>query len=294
MDTYQIAIGPALTGKLLPGDPHWREFNGAFKPAQLPADIIAAEIYDGHAFTTVCDPLWRKAENYKLGQHLALDFDTEDQRSTIPVLLKDPFISRYGSIIYTTPSHTPDKPRARVVFLLDTPIQQATNYTKAAAALLWIFGAADRQCKDPVRFFYGGRPGACEMEWLPGVLPLDVVKDLIRRYESTGAAERRKMQRAPFQPRETDEREVAAALQAIPPWGIDYDEWLAVLMALHSELGDAGLSLAEAWADGQPGEVERKWRGFRSTGNASGRVGIGTLFALAKQHGWRRNDEHTI
>lgn len=288
MDTYQIAIGPALTGKLLPGDPYWREFNGAFKAQQLTSDMVASAIYDAHAFTTVCEPAWRKAENYKLGQHLALDFDTEDVRSTIPQLLKDAFVARYASILYTTPSHSPDKPRARVVFLLDTPIMQAHNYTRAAAALLWLFGTADRQCKDPVRFFYGGKPGgASEVEWRPQVLPLSVVRDIIARYETTGKRERQRVQRT-FQAGNASEQEIADALKAIPPWGIDYDEWLAVLMALHSELGDGGLTLAEAWADGQPGEVERKWRGFRSVGNASGRVGIGTLFALAKAHGWER------
>ena len=37
-----------------------------------------------------------------------------------------------------------EKPRARVVFLLDQPIMQAKNYTLAASALLWVFGTADR------------------------------------------------------------------------------------------------------------------------------------------------------
>ena len=285
---YHIAIGPVLQHKIQPGDPYWRTFNGAFCNQELDQVTIASNLYDGHAITTCCDPQWRKAENYQRGQHIGLDFDTEDKRSTITTLLKDPFVHRYGAIIYTTPSHTPDKPRARVIFLLDTPIYQAKNYTLAVSALLWIFGAADRQCKDPVRFFYGGRPGAVEMEWPNRELPLSLVRDLIRRYQATGNHTRRRAQRQ-IQPGTANERDIASALGRIDPWQLGYDDWVRVLMAIHSEHpGGSGLSLAETWADGKPGEVERKWDGFATTGNVSGRVGIGTLFALAKEQGWER------
>ena len=81
-------------------------------------------IYAGHLFTT-----WHQTtgdtNNYELGQHIGVDFDTEDERSTLRYLAKDKFISRYANLIYTTPSHRPEAPRARVLFLLDTPIHQA-------------------------------------------------------------------------------------------------------------------------------------------------------------------------
>jgi len=286
-ESYHIAIGPVLQHKIPPGDLYWREFNGSFVNSTLDQVSIASDLYDGHAITTCCNPQWRKAENYKCGQHIGLDFDTEDKRSIIATLMKDPFIDKYGAIIYTTPSHTPDKPRARVIFLLDTPIYQAQNYTRVATALLWIFGAADRQCKDPVRFFYGARPGAAEMEWLNHELPLGLARDLIARYQSTGNATRKRAQRA-YVPGTADEHQIMDALKHIDPWRLDYDEWVAVLMAIHSELGSSGLSLAESWAAGNKGEVEQKWRSFHMDGNVSGRVSIGTLFALAKDGGWER------
>ncbi len=286
--TYHVAVGPVLGAKIPYGDPYWHTFNGSFRNQELPQVEIAAALYEGHAITTCCDPQWRKAENYHLGQHIGLDFDTEDERSTIGRLLKDPFISKHASIIYTTPSHTPDKPRARVIFLLDTPIHQAKNYAMAATALLWVFGAADRQCKDPVRFFYGGKPGACEMEWPGHELPLSLVKDLIRRYQATGNNARRQTQRQ-YPQGSADQQEIVAALRHLDPWAIEYDQWVAVLMAIHSEMpGPDGLALAETWADGKPYEVEHKWKSFARDGNSSGRVTIGTLFALAKEHGWER------
>ena len=289
-ESYQLGLGPILHNKIPPGDASWKTFNGSFCNTTMEQLEIASALYDGHAITTCLDPPWRKAENYKCGQHIGLDFDTEDQRSTIAALMKDSFIDKYGAIIYTTPSHTPAAPRARVIFLLDTPIYQATNYTLVATALLWIFGAADRQCKDPVRFFYGARPGAAEMEWLNHELPLGLARDLIARYQSTGNATRKRAQRT-YAPGTADERQIADALKHIDPWRLGYDEWVAVLMAIHSELpGAGGLTLAESWADGKPNEVEQKWRGFDAGGNVSGRVSIGTLFALAKDGGWERGE----
>jgi len=288
-NTYKVAFGPVMTDKLPYGDSRWSWFNSSFENLQLKQDEIASRIYDGRPITTQHANHWRKTENYLMGQHIGIDFDTEDKRSTLPTLCKDPFVNKYGAMVYTTPSHTPDKPRARVLFLLDTPIQQATNYALAATALLWVFSSADRQCKDAARFFYGGRPGACEIEWLANELPLDLIKDLIRRYQNTGKQAQRQLQRR-YEPTTTEESDVVAALRHIDAWGISYDEWLSILMAIHAEFpGDNGLSMANAWAQGRDGEVERKWRGFNAQGNVSGRVGIGTLFAMAKDRGWVRS-----
>jgi hypothetical protein len=284
--TYKVAFAPVQQAKIPPGDPRWPAFNSSFENEDMSAANIAAMLYDGHPITTWHKDHWRTSANYLLGQHLGIDFDTEDKRSTLGTLMKDPFIYRYGSHVYTTPSHTPDKPRARAIFLLDTPIRLPANYSMAASALLWVFGSADRQCKDAVRFFYGGRPGACEMEFLSNVLPLEVVKDMIHRYLATGRQQQKRMMTTTFSA--PDQQRVADALRSIDPWKIDYDQWLAVLMAIHSEFpGDDGLTLADAWAQGRGTEVEQRWRGFRSSGNTSGKVGIGTLFALAKEKGWQ-------
>ncbi len=186
--TYRIAMSSmALDRKLAPGDPIWHDFNGSFVNRELTPFDFARAIYDGHPFTTWHANGWRTSANYVCGQHLGLDFDAGDQTSTLPALLDNPFIHRHANILYTTPSHTPEAPRARVVFLLDTPIMQATNYALAAAALLWLFGTADRQCKDAARFFYGSL--RCEIEMLDNVLPLATLKRVIGQYQETGRKE---------------------------------------------------------------------------------------------------------
>ena len=286
MTTYKLAFSKmVLRSKIPAGDPVWGEFNGSFANLELEPSEIANMIYTGHPFTTWHRNHWRHTNNYELGQHIGVDFDTEDERSTLRYLAKDKFISRYANLIYTTPSHKPETPRARVLFLLDTPIHQAKNYGAAASALLWLFGTADRQCKDAARFFYGSID--CDVEWMPdNVLPLDTLKQIIAQYNATGAQAKRHQERNYTAP--TDQTEVADALRRIPPWGIDYDEWVRVLMGLHAEFGDSALGLAESWADGGDGEVQRKWRSFRSDGNAAGHVGVGTVYAIAKRFGWQR------
>jgi len=186
--TYRVAVSTwALDHKLAPGAPEWAAFNASFVCQDLTPFDFAHAIYDGHPFTTWHANNWRTSANYVCGQHLGLDFDAGDQTSTLPALLDNPFIHRHANILYTTPSHTPEAPRARVVFLLDTPIMQATNYALAAASLLWLFGTADRQCKDPVRFFYGSL--RCDMEMFDNVLSLATVKHIIAQYQASGRKE---------------------------------------------------------------------------------------------------------
>jgi hypothetical protein len=285
--TYKVALGEPLEAKIPPGDPRWPAFNASFENVEMPQFDIACAVFDGRPITTWHKSHWRTSANYVAGQHFGLDFDTEDERSTIEHLKRDRFIAKYGAFIYTTPTHRPDAPRARVIFLCDTPIMQARNYVLASRALLWMFGTADRQCKDAARFFYGGRPGACELEWLKNELPLTIVKDMIGRYQAVQQDTRRKPMTRTYPAGTADEQRVIDALRHIDAWGVDYDQWVMILMALHAEYGSAGLPIAESWADGRPGEIEQKWRSFHTDGNGLGRVGIGTVFALAKEKGWQ-------
>ncbi len=281
---YAVAVSSmALAKKIPPGDGMWSRFNASFSNRHLGQIDLAEAICTGHPITTHHSGAWRTSANYLCGQHLALDFDAEDDTSTLPRLSADKFIAKYAAIIHTTISHKPDAPRARVLFVIDTPIMQAKNYTLAAAALLWLFGNADRQCKDAARFFYGA-PG-CEWEMPGQVLPLEVVRKLIAEYQETGQRERR---RQGTYTNTADQQEVADALRFIPAWGIPYDDWLAVLMGIHAAFGDAGLGLAEYWADEPTRQLERRWHSFNADGNPAGSVTVATVFGIAKRFGWRK------
>ncbi len=287
METYKIAVSdyPLNGKKLIPGDSRWGAFNASFANSELELNDVMDVVYAGKAITTHHKDRWRTSQNYLCGQHIGLDFDTEDERSTLGNLSNDKFIQKYSAFAHTTTSHTPEKPRARVIFLIDTPICQPKNYGLAATSLLWLFGFADRQCKDAVRFWYGA-PG-CEFAYVGEVLPLEVVKKLIANYQDTGCIERKRAVRRDYLP-PASQQEVAEALKLVDPWKVEYDEWVSILMAIHSQFGEAGYELAETWGDGKQGEVSQKWKSFHQEGNVQGAVTIGTLFSIAKRFGWGR------
>jgi putative DNA primase/helicase len=81
---------------------------------------------------------------------------------------------------------------------------------------------------------------------------------------------------------------IADALSHVPP-DLDRDTWARIAMAIKSELpGDDGFDIFERWSAGgsnyKLADVRATWRSVK----ASGGVGIGTLFALAREHGYRR------
>ena len=173
---YRISFSTmALAGKLAQGDPRWADFNDSFENLTLAPVEIANLIYKGYSFTTWHDGR-RKLENFICGQHVAIDLDTEDERSTIDALAAHPWVRMYASLIYTTPSHAPEAPRARVLFLLDTPIEKADAYGEIVQFLMAQFDDPDTGCKDASRFFYGSMN--CDLAMPDNVLPLAQLRRL--------------------------------------------------------------------------------------------------------------------
>lgn len=89
--------------------------------------------------------------------------------------------------------------------------------------------------------------------------------------------------------------DLVAALDAIPNSGADelaYDDWLAVVMALHYETGasDEGLALAHKFssraAKYNPDEVELEWSRIKGASHSGKSVTGGTILARARGHGW--------
>jgi len=82
-----------------------------------------------------------------------------------------------------------------------------------------------------------------------------------------------------------DIRDVEAMLAAIPASSCSYQDWVNVGMALHHE--GLPVSLWDEWSRNDsryhPGECERKWRTF---GNGSDIVTLGTVHKMAMDNGW--------
>ena len=293
---YKIAINKmSLAEKLPKGDRRWEEFNTSFQNLELEMIDIANAIYLGHSYTA-----WhsgrRTTENFLAAQFIAVDMDTEDERSSIAHLAKMEFVRVYASFIYSTPSSTPETPRSRIIFLLDEPITDAAKYKVVIEFVYSVFPGSDPNCVKASGFFYGSRD--CQMHFIDtdNVLPLVHLRSYYQRWARTQPSQPVAPQTKPSAPvaytqptqqsthnSNPPEIDLRNTFNKINPWVISYNDWVRVLMALHHELGDAGLSLAEQWAQGKDGEVRGKWRLFKTNGNGKV-VTAKTIFGMAKAH----------
>jgi hypothetical protein len=103
------------------------------------------------------------------------------------MIANDPFVKKYATFLHTTPSHTPEAPRARCVFLLNDPIYSKEQYAELAEALVWKFQMADGACKDPARFFYGAKD--CDTMWLGNSLDHAGMDEILVPYREHVAEE---------------------------------------------------------------------------------------------------------
>jgi hypothetical protein len=195
---YCIAINDmALDDKLPPGDSRWARLNDSFINQEVEPFDFANAIYMGRAYSA-----WhsgrRKDDNFLRSQFIAVDCDTEDERSSIPYLLRLEFVNVYAALIHSTPSHTDAAPRSRVVFLLDEPIADSAAYEVAIGFVYNLFPGSDTSCIDSSRFFYGSKN--CEIELLDNVLPVTHLRSYYNRWRrvTTPTQQVRRQQQQPY------------------------------------------------------------------------------------------------
>lgn len=187
-------------------DGRWGRFNGGFVPeTQNTSASLLKSVENGYAFSPWlggcqrehcgqwCCPERRndsshcgRPKGYRLNrhfieaQHIGLDFDNGDRRSTLDYLLDLPLIAEHSAFVYTTLSHTPECPKARVVFITDGSFSDAGYYRRAKRAVMAALPWGDAGVHDPCRFFYGTDPKRGTTRFLDHILPLAVVDELIQ------------------------------------------------------------------------------------------------------------------
>ena len=281
MNDFKVAINDyGLDAKLPQGDPLWSDFNDSFTNQQRDIMSFCNDIYGGHAYTS-----WhrgrRKADNFMLGQAIPLDFDTQDQRSTIATLSKHRLVEDFACIIHTTPTHEIARPKARMIFPLAEAIESAKGFQVAIRALHTQFPYADKAPTNPASFFYGNKGAEIwfnDFDTLPA-MPLDALRALAKKMLSARRPPPA-IQKKFDTPELTD---VANALRRIDPYSVDYNRWIGLIAAIKRTFGDAGLPLAVQWGNGKTGEVEREWQRVKMEPNGQPMT-VATIFQLAKGH----------
>lgn len=160
---------------------HKQEYHqllNSFRNTTAAPDRIIQRIMEGWCIGPVVSGLPLCRENFNGLQMIALDFDTENEQSTIQFLSQHPIIKEYAYAIHSTPSHTQDAPRSRVLFFLDRMVRDKDKAALMLNSTYWRFGfGADQGVRNINRFWYGGKSDG-DMLVLGNIMALADVKEV--------------------------------------------------------------------------------------------------------------------
>ena len=149
----KVAVNLHIVNKIEKGDK--KSFNILTKGCEnveVTLPELAAIIDAGHAFCAQHQDS-RKDENFTCSDIAAVDID---DGMTLADILQNQFVLDSGGLVYTTPSHTPEHHRARIVFELERTITDPAEMVAIYKGLIRKFGG-DKACKDACRAFYGSK-----------------------------------------------------------------------------------------------------------------------------------------
>ncbi len=171
-EVFKVGLNHGFIGK--PADPVGMGLGKGW----LASEVTQAQLIDhaarkGHAFTAHFEGGHRKAAKFMCSDFIAADID---HGLTLDEALAIPFVRQFASFIYTTPSHTEDEHRFRIVFLLEDTITVGADWGNALLGLAIKFGG-DRSVGDSSRLFYGNVDA--RVFDFGNLLPANEVGDLI-------------------------------------------------------------------------------------------------------------------
>lgn len=140
---------------------------------------LAKSILDGWAFSYQFIDEKRNKDNFIATDILAIDVDNG---YSISEVLKNPIVSAYCSLLYTTFNHTPDHHKYRLIFVLPRTITHADELRAANVALAHRL-QGDLSATDPARMFYGNTEA--NIQFLGKELTNEYLDELIQDSKTT-------------------------------------------------------------------------------------------------------------
>lgn len=240
----------------------------------------------------------RQKSNIVSAQAIALDID---EGLSIEDCLKIPFVRDYAAAIYTSASHQKEKvsgkevkppcDRFRIIFVLPELVKDTALYEAAVQVVMKAVGYADKGCKDASRMFFGYDKTEIVLCDPTKVLPTDFLEKVGDRLELEKAErarlfEERQRRREEYGDQDNLDELIQLALDCIDP-DCSHEEWRDVGFALHSH-SESNFYLWDSWSSRgskypNSRQLERQWSKF----NSGGKVGIGSLFHIAKDYGFK-------
>ena len=202
-----------------------------------------------------------------------------------------------AALLYTSPSHTPDAPRWRVLCPTSETLEPGERDALVARLNGVLEGVlAPESFTRSQAYYYGSveRQAAAQVELVDG-RPIDLAHNLdAGALDKHGEPWGRPAEREPGEldeddtlPTEPDLERIAAALAVIP--ADERETWFRVGMALRDEFAgdEEGFALWDEWSQTSgkydDDDQRRVWESF-SRDRVGQRVTIATVFALAKKH----------
>jgi hypothetical protein len=168
--TFSFSVHPTIRNKPL----HWLpEFASGWELREGSLDDLRNHVTSGGAFIPAAMRSDRRSSAAFL--HADLAVVDVDHGLDLEAFAAHPLAAK-ACFVYTTASHTPERPRFRVIFRLPTRLENPDLY-KSVVTLLTTALGGDRSCTDPCRLFYGS-DAAGVPHWQPdATLPYEILND---------------------------------------------------------------------------------------------------------------------
>lgn len=121
----RLSIAPKIINK----NQFRADYADGFVNQQMTINQLADEVRQGKAFSCELMGSRRKDTSFVASDTLSVDLD---QGSSVEALKSHPFFQKYGSLMYTTASHTEEDPRLRAVFVTEKTIDNRQDMRAAS------------------------------------------------------------------------------------------------------------------------------------------------------------------
>lgn len=145
----QVSVNPNIFNKT-PNNTR-KDWSTGFDKHELTIEELSEVINFGFAFSYVFKNGLRSTKNFISADILCVDMDGT---RTVEDTLDDDIVKKYGTLFYTTPSHTPDQHRFRIIFVLPRTITDIVELKQSMTALSRRLGG-DMSVIDGGRLFFG-------------------------------------------------------------------------------------------------------------------------------------------
>lgn len=279
----KLSIHATLQGKPSRNERGWFEQNG--KSLNLGDDWVSIDAEwddvfklmteDGCAIAPYLTRTKRNEENFVEHSLALVDIDFG---MTVDQLESNTFYQVFGAGFYTTPSHTDENQRFRIIHRLEDPITNSDRMRSLYRALMLEYGCADASCKDASRLFYG-TVGCLYKEQRSNTLPADIVDALINEIERQDAEEIRVIDQTPHAPLSDHRKQKIVALMRNSHIAT-YDLWRNIGWGMR----EGGFTLEDfiyATREPKSGNAKIVWDTYRA-----GSITMGTVIHFLKtRHG---------